>query len=148
MNHCVKRVQIRSFFWSVFSCIRTEYGGKIRTRRTPYLVTFYAVNRTLVHFSKFKLQQYSLGTLTRQRQSIFTRNYEVIRFSSSDKTFDLANEVTRQFGNRGFEGLLIDELLTVSVRKHSNQRHKATHSVTLFPVWWLLMRTVQKYLFS
>ena len=25
-NHCVKRVQIRSFFWSVFSRIRTEYG--------------------------------------------------------------------------------------------------------------------------
>ena len=25
-NHCVKSVQIRSFFWSVFSCIRTEFG--------------------------------------------------------------------------------------------------------------------------
>ena len=24
--HYVKSVQIRSFFWSVFSCIRTEYG--------------------------------------------------------------------------------------------------------------------------
>ena len=24
--HCVKSVQIRSFFWSVFSCIWTEYG--------------------------------------------------------------------------------------------------------------------------
>ena len=24
--HCVKRVQIRSFFWSVFSRIWTEYG--------------------------------------------------------------------------------------------------------------------------
>ena len=23
VNHCVKSVQIRSFFWSVFSCIRT-----------------------------------------------------------------------------------------------------------------------------
>ena len=30
-DHCVKSVQIRSFFWSVFSCIRTEYR-KIRTR--------------------------------------------------------------------------------------------------------------------
>ena len=26
MGHCVKSVQIRSFFWSVFSRIRTEYG--------------------------------------------------------------------------------------------------------------------------
>ena len=25
-SHCVKSVQIRSFFWSLFSCIRTEYG--------------------------------------------------------------------------------------------------------------------------
>ena len=25
--HCVKSVQIRSFFWSVFSCIWTEYGS-------------------------------------------------------------------------------------------------------------------------
>ena len=24
--HCVKSVQIRSYFWSVFSCIRIEYG--------------------------------------------------------------------------------------------------------------------------
>ena len=24
-KHCVKSVQIRSHFWSVFSCIRTEY---------------------------------------------------------------------------------------------------------------------------
>ena len=25
-THCVKSVQIRSFFWSVFSCIWTDYG--------------------------------------------------------------------------------------------------------------------------
>ena len=25
-NHCVKSVQIRSFFWSIFSRIRTKYG--------------------------------------------------------------------------------------------------------------------------
>ena len=30
--HCMKSVQIRSYFWSVFSCIRTEYK-KIRTRK-------------------------------------------------------------------------------------------------------------------
>ena len=29
--HCVKCVQIRSYFWSVFFCVRTEYR-KIRTR--------------------------------------------------------------------------------------------------------------------
>ena len=37
--HCVKSVQIGSFFWSVFSCIRPEYGPE----KTPYLDTFHAV---------------------------------------------------------------------------------------------------------
>ena len=30
--HCVKSVQIQSFFWSVFSCIQSDYR-KIRTRK-------------------------------------------------------------------------------------------------------------------
>ena len=34
--YCVKCVQIRSFFWSVFSCIRTEYGD-LRSK-SPYSV--------------------------------------------------------------------------------------------------------------
>ena len=54
--HCVKRVQIRSFFWSVFSRIRTESGELLRKflysvrirentdrKKTPYLESFYAV---------------------------------------------------------------------------------------------------------
>ena len=54
--HCVKSVQIWSFFWSVFSRICTEYG-EIRStslysvqmrkntnqKKTPYLDSFYAV---------------------------------------------------------------------------------------------------------
>ena len=28
--HCVKSVQIQSFFWSVISCIKTEYGDLLR----------------------------------------------------------------------------------------------------------------------
>ena len=38
-KHCVKIVQIWSYFWSVFSCIRIEYEPEI----TPYLDTFHAV---------------------------------------------------------------------------------------------------------
>ena len=38
-THYVKFVQIRSYFWSVFSCILTEYGPET----TPYLDTFHAV---------------------------------------------------------------------------------------------------------
>ena len=57
--HCVKSDQIRSFFWSVFSSIWTEYGeilrispysvrtrenaGKMRTRTTQNTSPFYAV---------------------------------------------------------------------------------------------------------
>ena len=39
VSHCVKSVQMRSYFWSVFSCIRTEYGPEI----IPYLDTFHMV---------------------------------------------------------------------------------------------------------
>ena len=55
-KHCGKGVQIWSFFWSVFSCIRTAYGdfrskspysdpnvGKYGPEKTPYLNTFHAV---------------------------------------------------------------------------------------------------------
>ena len=28
-SHCAKSVQIRSNFWHVFSCIRTEYGDSL-----------------------------------------------------------------------------------------------------------------------
>ena len=42
--HCVKSVQIRSFFLSAFSCLQSEYR-KIRTRKYSvyYLYTFHAV---------------------------------------------------------------------------------------------------------
>ena len=55
-THCVKSVQIRSFFWFVFSRIRTEYGeilylsvfsqnaGKYGPEKTLYLDNFHAVN--------------------------------------------------------------------------------------------------------
>ena len=36
-THCEKSVQIRSYFWYVFSCIRTEYG-EIRRDISPYSV--------------------------------------------------------------------------------------------------------------
>ena len=41
--HCVKRVQKRSYYWSVFPCIRTPNTGKYGPEITPYLDTFHAV---------------------------------------------------------------------------------------------------------
>ena len=40
-KHCVKSVQIRSYFWSVFSCIFRKYGRKL----TPYLDNFHTVQK-------------------------------------------------------------------------------------------------------
>ena len=48
-KHCVKNVQIRSNFWSVFSRIRLEYGPEI----TPYLDTFQAV-QVSYYFANFE----------------------------------------------------------------------------------------------
>ena len=66
---CVKSVQIRSFFWSVFFRIGTEYGqigtylstfspnaGKYGPETTPYLDTFHAL---VVFQSPFYLLSYS-----------------------------------------------------------------------------------------
>ena len=41
-ERCVKSVQIRNFFWSVFSCIQSE-TGKYGPEIIPYLDTFHAV---------------------------------------------------------------------------------------------------------
>ena len=34
LPHCVESVQILSFFWCVFSCIRTKYGDLLS--KSPY----------------------------------------------------------------------------------------------------------------
>ena len=47
-QHCVNSVRIRSFLWSIFSRMWTEYGdlrGNTRIRKTPNMGTFYAVQR-------------------------------------------------------------------------------------------------------
>ena len=42
-KHCVKSVQIRSFFWSVFSRIRTEFDSEYGREKAPDLDTFHTV---------------------------------------------------------------------------------------------------------
>ena len=67
ISHCVKSVQIRSFFWSVFSCIRTKYGKisssgpnteKYGPEKTPYWDTLHAVSliNTFIERSYFPNQ--------------------------------------------------------------------------------------------
>ena len=49
VNHSVKSAQIRSFFWPVFSHIRTEFFRmrEYGPEKTPYLDNFHAVNMPL-----------------------------------------------------------------------------------------------------
>ena len=51
-QHYVKIVQIRSIFWSVFSCIRTEYR-KIRTRKYSLFGHFSrSAENMFIHFNE------------------------------------------------------------------------------------------------
>ena len=50
-RHCVKSILIRSYFWSVFSCIRSEYR-KYRPEITPYLNTFHVVRVSICFFGR------------------------------------------------------------------------------------------------
>ena len=54
-NHCVKSVQIWSFFWPVNLRIQSEYR-KMRTRKDPYLDTFHAVIAVLCKLKIFNYQ--------------------------------------------------------------------------------------------
>ena len=78
--HYVKSVQIHSFFWSIFSCIRTEYGDflpiqsecrKVRTRKNSVLGHFsysvqhdynvlVSVSNSLIAVLKYSKQKYHL----------------------------------------------------------------------------------------
>ena len=51
--HCVKSVQIRNYFWSVFSYIRTEYR-KIRTRNNSVFGHFSSSDNNVENSSKSK----------------------------------------------------------------------------------------------
>ena len=59
-QHFVKRVQIQNCFWFIFSCIQSEYR-KIRTRNSPYLDTFHAVQGITMGKCKTKSIQADVG---------------------------------------------------------------------------------------
>ena len=52
-NHYVKSVQIQSYFWSVFSCIQTEYVDSLRLRiQSEYRKIRTRNNSVFGHFSR------------------------------------------------------------------------------------------------
>ena len=66
MLHCVKRVQIGSYFWFIFSCIQSEYR-KIRTRNNclfgdfPRSAPFYASWKSENIWFSYDFQKQSPG---------------------------------------------------------------------------------------
>ena len=76
-EHCVKSVQIRSFFWSVFSCIRTGYGDLLR--KPPYPV------RIQENTDQKKLRIWTLFTQRKyhqQNKSLNTETCETPAFTN------------------------------------------------------------------
>ena len=82
--HCVKSVQIWSYFWSVFSCIRTEI--------TPYLDTFHGVKVTTSDLN-FSPNSYTITSFFKNLRNIFFSivaskyiNYLIFTLFRSSKT--------------------------------------------------------------
>ena len=80
VDHCVKSVKIRSYFWSIFSCIWTEYGDLQSNRKygpeiTPHFhADFSRSGRWYFHwFLAFKEQ------LKMTRQCLLAQVYKCIR---------------------------------------------------------------------
>ena len=65
-SHCVKSVQIWSYFWSVFSCIRTEYGEIrsiwLRSIQSEYRKIRTRNNSVFGHISRSDQQTYWQGS--------------------------------------------------------------------------------------
>ena len=75
LNHYVTSVQIRSFFWSVFSCIQTEYR-KIQTRK----------NFIFGHFSRSNVSESWL------HQGHFHKDYSDVQSTVEEKQLARMNE--------------------------------------------------------
>ena len=60
--HCVKSVQIRSFFWSVFSCIQSE-SSKLQTRKNLVFRHFPRSDGCLQMCSIFETKHFSFYLL-------------------------------------------------------------------------------------
>ena len=66
-KHGLKSVQTRSFFWSVFSCIWTEYG----IEKASYWDTFHAVKWSGIFLKNIVMPQKMLWMLQRDLQVFF-----------------------------------------------------------------------------
>ena len=71
MTHCVKNVQIRSFFWSVFSRFRTE-DVKIRTRKNSVSGHFSHSDNLRKNFHSWRQFHFSLTPANIRKPLMFS----------------------------------------------------------------------------
>ena len=83
-GHCVKSVQIRSFFWFIFSCIRTEYS-KMRTRKYSVFGHFSrsGKNKNSCRLS-FVKQENHFQNISNNREDLFIKVKDAKVFSVLD----------------------------------------------------------------
>ena len=87
-THCVKSVQIRSFFWSIFSRIRTEYG-EIRTRKNSVFGHFSrSVNSCVIFWNYY---------ITRSFKYVLT--HFVINIAFCNKIDSFCNKIDAFYNN-------------------------------------------------
>ena len=108
ISHCVKSVQIRSYFWTVFSRIHAEYGEILRI--SPYSV------RMRQNTDQKRLRIWTLFTQCPLKWKTFSEN---LRFSDS--------QVLRFFLYRNFlkishQWLPIPHWNLFNIRNHYNSR--------------------------
>ena len=84
--HCVKSVQLRSYFWSVFSCIRREYGdlrskspGNLRIQ-SEYRKIQTRNNSVIGHFSRSDaIKQWNKLSLENRNTELHASFQEMLR---------------------------------------------------------------------
>ena len=81
----MKSVQIRNYFWYVFSCIQSE-SRKIRSRNNPVFGPFSRSDRTENNQKKFKHQINFCKKLLRTKKKSYYSNLD-IKKAIDNKTF-------------------------------------------------------------
>ena len=90
----VNSVQIRSFSWSVFSCIRTEYG-KIQTRKNSVFRHFLRSENQGEYHDLYVIHDLNT-TISRYKNNILPQNYIKLIlyiFLSAEETREKKTEV-------------------------------------------------------
>ena len=86
--HCVKSVQIRIFFWSLFSCIRTEYGDlRIRIQIRIGKISSHFKSKFQVIKSPLKFYVILIPLTNMNSILIFQKNPRVISENKRQQSF-------------------------------------------------------------